>query len=58
MKVSETLVAVLLENSVCPEHAAHRGAVKYEQLLMNHTPEPQFEGPEKLHLSERKKARF
>lgn len=39
-----------MESSVCPERATHRGAVKYEQLLMNRTAETQFRGPGELHL--------
>lgn len=42
-------------SSVCPEHAAHRGTVKYEQVLMNCAADSQFRGPEKLHLRDKKK---
>lgn len=44
-------------SSVCPEHAAHRGTVKYEQVLMNCAADSQFRGPEKLHLRDKKNNR-
>lgn len=47
-----------MESSVCPEHASHRGTVKYDRVLTNRTAEPQFRGPEKLHLKEKKKKKI
>lgn len=41
----------LSKSSVSPPCAAHKGTVKYDQVLMKRTAQAQFRGPEKLHFS-------
>lgn len=47
----------LSKSSVSPPCAAHKGTVKYDQVLMNRTAQAQFRGPEKLHFSTKEQVR-